>query len=79
LKKRTKKLLFLEYAGSKERQGNKSFLLLFFKKEVLPYFNLPGTAIAAPWLMASWRDMLSWMSHARQIAPDPHAMGFANA
>jgi hypothetical protein len=38
LKKRTKKLLYFRArAGTKSATENKSFLLLFFKKEVLPF------------------------------------------
>jgi len=39
LKKRTKKLLFVGVRASRIRRYNKSFLVLFFKKELLPSFG----------------------------------------
>jgi hypothetical protein len=39
LKKRTKKLLFVGSRASRIRRGSKSFLVLFFKKELLPSFG----------------------------------------
>jgi len=38
LKKRTKKLLFSEVVPAGNDQTIKSFLFLFFKKEILPFF-----------------------------------------
>jgi hypothetical protein len=45
LKKRTKKLLYLLAVCAEtfhQRQGDKSFLVLFFKKERLAFYLPPG-------------------------------------
>jgi len=42
LKKRTKKLLFLEYAASSKALQKSKFFASFFKKEVLSFSLLPG-------------------------------------
>jgi hypothetical protein len=47
LKKRTKKLLLSSVRGRhahRVNQQSKSFLVLFFKKELLPLWPLPGVA-----------------------------------
>jgi hypothetical protein len=51
LKKEAKTFGYLAYAvGQRERLINKSFLVLFFKKELLPFVSQPH-----PW----WRSGMS--------------------
>jgi hypothetical protein len=54
LKKRTKKLLIIQVSAAQVRRAsqlNKSFLFLFFKKEMLPNF-LQYINICAAWYYA---------------------------